>query len=145
MGSDGPRRSLSCSRAVPLERYGPPSPGTPLSAMAQITELASTQDADRMIQASYERPVYLFKHSIACPVSARGQMAFVELAEEGDVDAYVVVVQYARAVSTYIAEALGVRHETPQALLIKDGEAVSVANHSAVRTDALRQAHHAAA
>jgi bacillithiol system protein YtxJ len=108
--------------------------------MAQVTELASTQDADRMIQASYERPVYLLKHSISCPVSARGQMAFVGLADEADLDLYTVIVQYARSVSTYLAETLGVRHETPQAILVKDGEAVSVASHYAIKTNALREA-----
>lgn len=108
--------------------------------MSLVTELASTQDADRMIQASYERPVYLLKHSVACPVSARGHRSFVTMAETAEVDTYIVIVQYARAVSTYLAEALGVRHETPQALLLKDGEVLSVANHYDIHPDALRQA-----
>ena len=109
--------------------------------MAKVEELATTQDADRMIQASYESPVYLLKHSIACPISARGQMEFVGLEDDDDPDLYAVVVQYARDVSTYLAEALGVKHETPQAILIKDGEAVSVASHYDIATDALREAH----
>ena len=108
--------------------------------MAQVTELKSTQDADRMIQASYERPVYLLKHSIACPISARGQMEFVGLEEENDPEMYAVVVQYARDVSAYLADSLGVKHETPQAILIKDGEAVSVASHYDIKTEALREA-----
>ena len=112
--------------------------------MATVSELASTQDADRMIQASYERPVYLLKHSIACPISARGQMEFVGLEGEDDPELYAVVVQYARDVSNYLAEALGVKHETPQAILIKDGEAVSVASHYDIKTDDLREAATAA-
>jgi len=112
--------------------------------MAQVIELASTQDADRMIQASYERPVYLLKHSISCPVSGRGHRAFVGLVEDETLDTYAVIVQYARDVSNYLADALGVRHETPQAILIKDGEAVSVASHYAITTDALRDAAHEA-
>ena len=108
--------------------------------MATVHELKTTADADAMIQASYEAPVYLLKHSIACPISARGQMEFVGLEGEDDPDLYAVVVQYARDVSTYLADALGVKHETPQAILIKDGEAADVKSHNAIRTSDLRTA-----
>ena len=93
-----------------------------------------------MIQASYERPVYLLKHSIACPISARGQMEFVGLEDDDDPELYAVVVQYARDVSNYLAEALGVKHETPQVILIKDGEAAHVKSHYDIQTDELREA-----
>ncbi len=108
--------------------------------MAQVQELSTTADADAMIEASYDGPVYLLKHSIACPISARGQMEFVGLEGDDDPPLYAVVVQYARDVSTYLAEQLGVKHETPQAILIKDGEAVDVKSHGAIRLAALRDA-----
>lgn len=108
--------------------------------MAQVQELVTTADADAMLEASHEAPVYLLKHSISCPVSARGQMEFVGLEGDADPPLYAVVVQYARDVSTYLAEHLGVRHETPQAILIKDGEAVDVKSHGSVRLSALREA-----
>lgn len=112
--------------------------------MAQVQELKTTADADAMLQASHDAPVYLLKHSIACPISARGQMEFVGLEEDGDPDLYAVVVQYARDVSRYLAETLGVSHETPQAILIKDGEAADVKNHNSIRTSDLRAAADAA-
>lgn len=108
--------------------------------MAQVQELVTTADADAMLEASHETPVYLLKHSIACPISARGQMEFVGLEGDGDPPLYAVVVQYARDVSSYLAEQLGVKHETPQAILIKDGEAVDVKSHGAIRLAALREA-----
>ena len=108
--------------------------------MAQVQELTTTADADAMIEASHDGPVYLLKHSIACPISARGQMEFVGLEGDDDPPLYAVVVQYARDVSTYIAEQLRVTHETPQAILIKDGEAVDVKSHGAIRLAALREA-----
>ena len=112
--------------------------------MAQVQELTSTADADAMLQASHDKPVYLLKHSIACPISARGQMEFVGLEGDGDPPLYAVVVQYARDVSSYLADQLGVQHETPQAVLIRDGEAVDVKNHHDIRIDALRSAAEAA-
>ena len=108
--------------------------------MAKVQELASIAAADEMIAASHEAPVYLLKHSIACPISARGQMEFVGHEGEDDPEMYAVVVQYARDVSTYIAETLGVKHETPQAILIHNGDTVDVKSHGAIRLDALREA-----
>lgn len=107
--------------------------------MAQVQELSTRADADAMLEASHEAPVYLLKHSISCPISARGQMEFVGLEGSGT-PLYAVVVQYARDVSTYLAEQLNVQHETPQAILIKDGEAVDIKNHGSIRIDALRSA-----
>ena len=112
--------------------------------MAQVQELSTRADADAMLQASHDAPVYLLKHSIACPISARGQMEFVGLEGDGDPALYAVVVQYARDVSTYLAETLGVQHETPQAVLIKDGEAVDVKSHGSIRLKGLRDAVQAA-
>ena len=112
--------------------------------MAQVQELASRADADAMLEASHDAPVYLLKHSIACPISARGQMEFVGLEGDQDPPLYAVVVQYARDVSTYLADTLGVRHETPQAILISKGEAVDVKNHGSIRLQSLRDALQAA-
>ena len=112
--------------------------------MAQVQELASRDDADAMLQASHDVPVYLLKHSIACPISARGQMEFVGLEGDDDPPLYAVVVQYARDVSTYLAETLGVQHETPQAILISNGEAVDVKSHGGIRLNDLRSAVEAA-
>ena len=112
--------------------------------MAQVQELKTKADADAMLEASHDAPVYLLKHSIACPISARGQMEFVGLEGDRDPPLYAVVVQYARDVSSYLAETLGVRHETPQAILIKDGEAADVKSHHAIRIADLRAAATAA-
>ena len=108
--------------------------------MAKVTELKTREDADAMLAASHDAPVALLKHSVACPISARGQEQFVGLEAEGDPEMYAVVVQYARDVSGYLAEKLGVTHETPQAILIRDGEAKHVANHHRIMTASLREA-----
>jgi bacillithiol system protein YtxJ len=108
--------------------------------VAKVKELRTTADAEAMLRASHEHPVALFKHSIACPVSARGQGQFVRLEAEGDPPLFCVVVQYAREASTWIAETLGVRHETPQAMILYRGAPVLVLNHGRIRADDLRDA-----
>ena len=113
--------------------------------MAQVHELSDRSDFDALLEHSKQQPVALLKHSIACPISARGQEQFVGLEEDGDPPLYAIVVQYARDLSDHIAKALGVRHETPQVLLIKDGEVIYHASHYDVSTDALRAAAEQAA
>lgn len=108
--------------------------------MAQVQELRDRSDFDALVEASKQQPVALLKHSIACPISARGQREFVGLEGTDDPPLYVIVVQYARDLSDYIAQTLGVRHETPQAILIKNGEAVYDASHRAISTETLREA-----
>ena len=108
--------------------------------MAKVTELKTREDADAMIAASHDAPVALLKHSVACPISARGQEQFVGLERDGDPALYAVVVQYARDVSGYLAETLGVTHETPQAIILKDGKAAAVFNHHRIKTGDLRDA-----
>ena len=108
--------------------------------MDSVTELKTRDDVAAMLDASKERPVALLKHSVACPISARGQEQFVGLEQDGDPDLYAVVVQYARDLSGYLAETLGVQHETPQAIILKDGEPVFVQNHHRINTAELREA-----
>ena len=103
-----------------------------------FTDLHTPADAESMLAASLEQPVWLLKHSATCPVSAMGHMAFAGVV--GGPPRYRVVVQRSRDVSNALAERLGVTHETPQAILIADGRAMTVLNHLQIRPGALRAA-----
>ncbi len=103
-----------------------------------FTDLLTTADAEAMLAASHEAPVWLLKHSSTCPVSAMGHLAFAGVV--GGPPRYRVVVQRSRDVSNALAERLGVTHETPQAVLIADGRPVTVLNHLQIRPGALRAA-----
>ncbi len=108
--------------------------------MTPVTRLASLADAEAMLAASQTRPVFLLKHSAMCPVSAGAHAQFEALDGPDDVARYMVVVQEARPVSAWLAEALDVPHETPQAVLISGGAVVHAVSHSRIRTSALRAA-----
>lgn len=77
-----------------------------------------------------------FKHSVTCPISS-GVYAEVD---RFDGDVGLVIVQSSRAQSNEIAARTGVRHETPQALVIRNGEVVYHASHYDVTADDLRNA-----
>jgi bacillithiol system protein YtxJ len=80
---------------------------------------------DSLLNNSNERPVVVFKHSLACPVSA---LAYREM-QKLESEVVLVEVQNARQVSRELAERTGIRHESPQVIVFRNGKAVWNASH----------------
>lgn len=97
---------------------------------------------DALLAASGDRPVLLFKHSNACPISARAHDEVERFLDEAapNFDFGAIVVQQSRALSDAVEQRLGLRHETPQAILVRDGKAVWNASHFKVTRQALADA-----
>ncbi|WP_251636623.1 bacillithiol system redox-active protein YtxJ [Sporosarcina sp. NCCP-2716] len=100
-----------------------------------MNELHTLQQWQDALQESDGHPLFVMKHSSTCPISAAGYQEF--LFYETELPKYVAVVQTARDVSQKIAEDTGVRHESPQVLLLKDGKAVWHASHYDIQRDNL--------
>ncbi|MEM7480940.1 MAG: bacillithiol system redox-active protein YtxJ [Acidobacteriota bacterium] len=109
--------------------------------MAEIRTLTAAEQLDEAFAASSQRPVWLFKHSLTCPISSRAwhrYQRFVEDRPADDETLYTaVMIQQARPLSNDIAERTGVRHESPQAILLRDGRAVWNASHGAITEGSL--------
>lgn len=101
----------------------------------------SDRDAlQTLISNSNNQPVVVFKHSNSCPISAA---AYREM-EKLDGDIVIVEVQTARDISRELAQITGVRHESPQVIILRNGRAVWNASHydvSAQAVLAVLQAH----
>lgn len=97
----------------------------------------ATGELDDWFARSNDEPVLLFKHSNTCPVSAAayGEMERVMSAEVG-----LIVVQKDRELSREVEQRTGVRHESPQALVLRRGEVVWSASHFAVTAEAVEDA-----
>ena len=80
---------------------------------------------ETLLTDSKQRPVIVFKHSNACSISAR---AYREM-EKFDGQVNLLEVQSAREVSRELANLTGIRHETPQVIVLRDGKAVWNASH----------------
>lgn len=89
---------------------------------------------------SQDEPVILYKHSNTCPLSAAARSEMVHFVQEEDVPVYEVVVQEARSASDKIAEELGVRHETPQVIILNQGRPLFDASHRDITAQTVRQA-----
>jgi bacillithiol system protein YtxJ len=108
-----------------------------------IWALRSVEDLDTLLVESTSRPVLLLKHSYSCGTSAQALdelLSHVDEREARDVRFAMVTVQTHRAVSNAVAARLGIRHETPQALLVRDGTVVWKASHFRVTADAIETA-----
>lgn len=100
--------------------------------MAHIQQLTSLEQWEQALQGSSNKPLLVFKHSTTCPISAGAHeefMNFVKDSEQSPVDFSLVRVIEERPVSNAIAENLGVKHASPQAILIQDGQAVWDTSH----------------
>jgi bacillithiol system protein YtxJ len=93
--------------------------------------LTTPDDLDTAVAGSKTRPLLLLKHSLTCGTSAYAHEEFEDFLVEPErqVNACVVHVQTARAISDAIAERFGIRHESPQLLLIANGQVVWQASH----------------
>ncbi len=103
------------------------------------TNFSPVSDAaalEELFARSHNEPVLLFKHSTACPISARAHKQM----EEVKTPVSIVVVQDSRDVSRQVEERTGVRHETPQALVLRNGRAVWNASHFDITSDVVEQA-----
>jgi bacillithiol system protein YtxJ len=110
-----------------------------------LRPLQHVDELHRLLAESESRPVLLFKHSHTCGVSWEALdelMAHLnERRPHGFLPEYAMVtVQTHRAVSNAIAQKLGVRHETPQALLVRNGRVVWSASHFRVTAAAVEDA-----
>lgn len=111
--------------------------------MAAYQEMTEQADWQRLLERSEEEPVLIFKHSTQCPISAAAWKEFekfaAKTAERGGVtNAFVKVIE-SRPVSNQIAEDLDVKHESPQAILLKNRRAVWSASHYQITADVLEQ------
>ena len=98
----------------------------------QLKALAGLDELDRLLAASSDRPLLLFKHSHTCGTSAEALDELVSHLNDHpatDASYAMVTVQTHREVSNAVARKLGVRHETPQALLVHAGRVVWSASH----------------
>ena len=104
-------------------------------------DLTQDHDLEQLVERSKTDPVLIFKHSTQCSISAQVYEEFTNFAE-GTPDLFcgVVLVVENRRLSNAIAERFGVRHESPQALLIKNGSVVWQASHWSITSDSLGDA-----
>jgi bacillithiol system protein YtxJ len=106
-----------------------------------IVDLRQDSDLEQLLDRSQTNPIFVFKHSTQCSISTQAYEEFIDFVEgvPGLICGTVLVIEN-RKLSNAIAERFGVRHQSPQALLIKDRRVVWHASHWSISTDSLNEA-----
>jgi bacillithiol system protein YtxJ len=109
--------------------------------MNELTPLLDIAALEAAIAESSERPVLLFKHSRNCGISCE---AFDELQEHlasghRPIGYKLITVQSHRGVSEEASARLGIRHETPQVILLRNGRPVWNASHFRITANELHR------
>lgn len=109
--------------------------------MNELKPLSDIPALEAAIAESRERPVLLFKHSRNCGISceALDELQAHLTAARRDAAYRLITVQSHRRVSDEASARLGIRHETPQAILLKDGQVVWNASHFSITAAALHR------
>ena len=104
-----------------------------------MDHIADVSQAVKAVAASALKPVIIYKHSPICGLS---DIAIVEferfrLGDTGRFDFHQVDVIGARPASRKLEQLLGVRHESPQVLMVWESRCVWHGSHRAIKEDRL--------
>ncbi|HTN08377.1 bacillithiol system redox-active protein YtxJ [Agriterribacter sp.] len=94
-----------------------------LTTEAQLAEI---------LEKSKGRPQLIYKHSTRCGTSSMIKSRLERSAMPPEIDFHFIDLIAYRALSGKIAEELHVRHESPQVLLIQNGECTYHESHYAI-------------
>lgn len=100
----------------------------PWIALDKLTQL------DEIIKNSYQKPQLLFKHSTRCGISSMVLRQFESNYPfiDNEVDLFYLDLLSYRAISNEIAIRFGVYHESPQLLIVKNGQVIKHASHGTI-------------
>lgn len=104
-----------------------------------LQKIATVEQFDEVLQK--ENKFFLLKHSLTCPVSAAAYNQYQAFTEgQAEVPTYYLAVQEARPLSNEIADRFHIQHESPQAILFANKNAVWNTSHWKITKDSLTSA-----
>ena len=107
-----------------------------------ILSIESLEQLEGLLSKSYSQPLLLFKHSNNCEVSAEAleELSFHIEQTKSSATYAMIIVQTHRELSKTISDSLGVRHETPQAILVCNKQATWSVSHFRVNAKEIDKA-----
>ena len=97
-------------------------------------EIHNPDEAKQAFDSSIQHPIFIYKHSPICAVSYHAQKEwnkFLSKIPEG-IDTYWVNVIGSRIASQSLAQLTGIRHESPQVLLLYKGKCIWNESHGQI-------------
>jgi len=98
-------------------------------------KINSVDDFNSVLKQSELETVAIFKHSSTCDLSAIAKKEMLNV----NLPVFELVVQTARPLSSHIEAHFGIRHESPQVILIHREKPIFHASHRAVTADSIHE------
>lgn len=94
--------------------------------------LSEESELGEIIRRSETRPQVIFKHSTRCSISSVAKGRLDRSTAPEDIDFYFLDLIRYRGISNKIADTFKVHHESPQVLVIKNGECIYDESHLSI-------------
>lgn len=95
--------------------------------------LESLEQLNEIMEKSNHRAQVIYKHSTTCGISSMTLRMFRDVYEmDTECDLYFLTIQSHRDISNAVASQFGVRHESPQLLILKNGKVAFHTSHGAI-------------
>jgi bacillithiol system protein YtxJ len=101
--------------------------------------LTSAEQLEQIKTASAAKPQIIFKHSTRCSISIVAYNRLQKATVPEGVDFYYLDLLAHRQISNAVADVFQVHHESPQVLLIKNGECIYDESHMAISMEELAE------
>ena len=95
-------------------------------------DITNEAQLNAIVEESKQQPVVIFKHSTRCSISSMAKGRLERAEEPAGVKFYYLDLIAHRDISNKIAENFHVHHESPQVLLLKNGECVYDESHNGI-------------
>jgi bacillithiol system protein YtxJ len=97
--------------------------------------LESEDELAKLTEQSKHQPVVIFKHSTRCSISAMAKNRLERSAPDENIVFYYLDLIKFRNLSNKVAEDFHVFHESPQVLLIRNGECIYEESHNGINME----------
>ncbi len=101
--------------------------------------LTETSQLDTIVSESQQDIVAIFKHSTRCSISAMAKSRLENGQIVKDIPFYFLDLIAFRSISNEIADRFNVYHESPQLILIKNGECFYAESHGGIEVNELNE------
>ncbi|MDQ6845102.1 MAG: bacillithiol system redox-active protein YtxJ [Bacteroidota bacterium] len=103
----------------------------PLQTEEQVAEIKSKSES---------KPQVIFKHSTRCSISSMAKNRLDKNIQPEGIDFYFLDIINNRNLSNKIAQEFEVQHQSPQVLVINEGECVYNESHSGIHMEEIKSA-----
>ncbi len=104
-------------------------------------DLENKEEIKELSTASEKDVIVIFKHSTRCGISRMALRAFeneYDYAEDAPLRLYYLDLIKNREVSNAVAQEFNVQHESPQLIILKDGQVVHASSHQDISAESLK-------